>query len=1145
MSSKSKRHANNGPWTGTTNRMQTLPHINISSIEHHQNINHPLIPSSDEVKQEKQEEFINESSNRKCVYTYEDKYTFARILTNDSLVFDSHFESGNLHSAFRVQNNAQTSKSQVYDLYLHNDVNTTGHTQWFYFSVSNCKAGQDVTFVIRNFSKPDSLYGDGMRPLLYSVRSCRGWERCGTSICYFSGNQNSSRHYINSDRKDGLESVDTKKKLVVTNPYIMCFTHIFEFSGDVCYFAYCQPYTYTDLQRYLDKASLDVNTSKRFRRNVLCKTNAGNNCDLLTITAPAKSAEEITKRVTVVLTSRVHPGESNSSWIMQGILDVLLGNSKEAQALREKFIFKVIPMLNPDGVINGNYRTSLSGCDLNRRWNNPDPIEHPTIFYAKELIKRLTKTRTVGLMMDIHGHSQRQGVFIYGCVPDKRILRPPSPQIIYSNDKSSMAFDYSSFMKDDNKRQLNVSNNSSESNFPKSNSSRRDVVAWRVRLLPRIFDATIPIFSFDSCSFKMHRAKASTMRMVAFAELGVDCVYTIEASLAGKEPFHFSAHDLLQLGREITLGILAAYPSMAPKNSTFDNILASPNNGLIALNQHSINILQSLKYEIQRKSPVSPSNLSFSNNLIGFYDEMLAWRKLYDPSVSIGKFIISEFGMYDLYGDSLNDQKANENGIDTPTSMPLPPQYKSDSNSNNLINKSNYDDNNNSTNNNTYIDKKISSKKSFQSKSKKSNDDKEKESYNDKDKTIPKSVEIPRPPSNQQKQSKPKKHRKHDVITTKVEKPISKIGIIQSNDNINNQLNPDNIMIIVNNINSNTNTTTNNISSSIMNQDDKIRRSRRKSTTSNDVRKSSPLLIPTIPIIIANDTKQLINASDETIIKQTDSDRIDPFKNLRLLSQQTQHVALEEVQFQQKNNETSYSNDSNQIRILPTKYLSSSNINNNLYSDNSPGIVIDSTSQTQINIKNKQNAWIITDSNQRNTNNDIDKSIEKKLSIIRTKRQYIQSDDTVIDNTDSQLFIQSKPLLQNKSSDSNRSYKIMNKLQINNIPSSMDDNYNNNVEAIKIVDNEINKIDEDSNVSLVKFIMDSVASVKGHKIIGKVHLNDKTTELTNQSQQILTNSSRQIRTAMNVFNDGQQSREFSNDRNAENTIRVSKTNFIA
>jgi hypothetical protein len=32
----------------------------------------------------------------RCVYNYEDKYRFSRILSNETLCFDSHFESGNL-----------------------------------------------------------------------------------------------------------------------------------------------------------------------------------------------------------------------------------------------------------------------------------------------------------------------------------------------------------------------------------------------------------------------------------------------------------------------------------------------------------------------------------------------------------------------------------------------------------------------------------------------------------------------------------------------------------------------------------------------------------------------------------------------------------------------------------------------------------------------------------------------------------------------------------------------------------------------------------------------------------------------------------------------------------------------------------------
>ena len=68
----------------------------------------------------------------------------------------------------------------------------------------------------------------------------------------------------------------------------------------------------------------------------------------------------------VIICARVHPGESNASFVMQGFIKFITGMSHEAQELRKKIIFKIIPMTNPDGVIAGNYRTSLSGNDLNR-----------------------------------------------------------------------------------------------------------------------------------------------------------------------------------------------------------------------------------------------------------------------------------------------------------------------------------------------------------------------------------------------------------------------------------------------------------------------------------------------------------------------------------------------------------------------------------------------------------------------------------------------------------------------------------------------------------------------------------------------------------------------------------------------------------
>jgi len=100
-----------------------------------------------------------------------------------------------------------------------------------------------------------------------------------------------------------------------------------------------------------------------YNRSTLTRTIAGNRCDYLTVTSKdkdPKSAKAMAKKG-VFFSARVHPGESNSSWIMKGLIDYLVSQTTEAKALRENFVFKIVPILNPDGVINGNYRCCLSG----------------------------------------------------------------------------------------------------------------------------------------------------------------------------------------------------------------------------------------------------------------------------------------------------------------------------------------------------------------------------------------------------------------------------------------------------------------------------------------------------------------------------------------------------------------------------------------------------------------------------------------------------------------------------------------------------------------------------------------------------------------------------------------------------------------
>ena len=61
---------------------------------------------------------------------------------------------------------------------------------------------------------------------------------------------------------------------------------------------------------------------------------------LLTITHP-QNLEPSARAKMVFITARVHPGESPSSFVCQGLIEQLISDSPEARLLRENIIFKI------------------------------------------------------------------------------------------------------------------------------------------------------------------------------------------------------------------------------------------------------------------------------------------------------------------------------------------------------------------------------------------------------------------------------------------------------------------------------------------------------------------------------------------------------------------------------------------------------------------------------------------------------------------------------------------------------------------------------------------------------------------------------------------------------------------------------------
>lgn len=133
-----------------------------------------------------------------------------------TLFFESRFESGNLLAAIKINDNE-------YDLVLQNDINTNGHTQWFFFRIGNTREGETVKMNIINLAKPDSLYNYGMKLLNFSNKIKNeegiGWHRVGTDIDY----------YANSYKRDTCGNALNKYTRTF---YTLTFNHTFAHDDD-------------------------------------------------------------------------------------------------------------------------------------------------------------------------------------------------------------------------------------------------------------------------------------------------------------------------------------------------------------------------------------------------------------------------------------------------------------------------------------------------------------------------------------------------------------------------------------------------------------------------------------------------------------------------------------------------------------------------------------------------------------------------------------------------------------------------------------------------------------------------------------------------------------------------------------------------
>ncbi|KAL0275000.1 UNVERIFIED_CONTAM: hypothetical protein PYX00_002994 [Menopon gallinae] len=275
---------------------------------------------------------------------------------------------------------------------------------WFHFGVRGGTPFSLVKLNIVDLNKQSKMYSQGMAPVCKIYPGRNHWERINDKPVFTSEN----------------------------NVFTLSFKfRALENPKATIYFAFTYPFSYTDLQNYLSgidtlmgnpenhlpkaeirfnkglKINNDINDAIYYHRETLCYSLEYRNVDLITISSHHNITSEREPRIdklfpdenrprpfrfhdkkVIFISARVHPGETPSSFVFNGLLNLLVQKDDPiAILLRRQYVFKLIPMLNPDGVARGHYRTDTRGCNLNRFYLNPSFELHPSIYAARALIR--------------------------------------------------------------------------------------------------------------------------------------------------------------------------------------------------------------------------------------------------------------------------------------------------------------------------------------------------------------------------------------------------------------------------------------------------------------------------------------------------------------------------------------------------------------------------------------------------------------------------------------------------------------------------------------------------------------------------------------------------------------------------------------
>lgn len=339
--------------------------------------------------------------------------------------------------------------------------NPSRNKSWFHFAIKNNKpivpatTGDNtindlaVTINIVDLNKHLKLYQQGMRPVIRSSSTYqpvaeldeilfieKGWKRLPGYIAY-------------GNTEEYGFSISFQLKLQPQRYYYLAFCYPFSYKNSLnlvkCLLKNNQISSYT---QHMQNSSSNPSTTSEgdetsdiyIKITPFCQSVENRQLNIITVSdnninqqkqtfydeeniIQNPFIEEFAHKKCMVITARVHPGETPGQLTFSGFLSFSLSADPRAEILRKNFVLYFIPMLNPDGVYHGHYRTDIHGDNLNRFYLTPSLSKHPQCYALKKLLEFCCDARPLQsqslerddvLFLDHHAHAAKRGCFLFG-----------------------------------------------------------------------------------------------------------------------------------------------------------------------------------------------------------------------------------------------------------------------------------------------------------------------------------------------------------------------------------------------------------------------------------------------------------------------------------------------------------------------------------------------------------------------------------------------------------------------------------------------------------------------------------------------------------------------------------------------------------